>query len=115
VLHSENGTVTINPSLIVMASTTADGALGEYVAANHDSYKKIVIKTATSTVLLGDVNLDGKVSSADSNLVKRKIAGLLSFTDGSASFVAADLNGDGKITGVDSNMLKRMIAGEYKP
>ena len=46
VLDSLDGTVTIDPSLIVMASTTADGELGEYVAANHDSYEKIVIAPA---------------------------------------------------------------------
>ena len=30
---------------LIQASTTVDGTLGEYVAANHDSYKKIVVKT----------------------------------------------------------------------
>jgi len=37
--------VTIAKDLNIQASTTADGELGEYVAANHNTYKKIVIKT----------------------------------------------------------------------
>ena len=46
---ASSGSFTIAEGMKIQASTTADGALGEYVAANHDSYKKIVIKTATST------------------------------------------------------------------
>ena len=52
VLHSGNGgsgPVTMDPSLIVRASTTADGELGEYVAANLASYKKIVITPSAFT------------------------------------------------------------------
>ena len=47
VLHAEygSGPVTIDPLLLVMASTTADGELGVYVPANLANYKKIVIKT----------------------------------------------------------------------
>lgn len=33
----------IGKFLIIQASTTADGELGEYVAANHTTYKKIVV------------------------------------------------------------------------
>ena len=96
----------------IQASTTEDGALGEYVAANHDTYKKIVIKTATSTVLLGDVNLDGAVNAVDSNLLRRCVGGAYTIEVGSDSFKSADINGDGAINAVDSNMLKRMVAGQ---
>ena len=41
-----NGSVVFASNMTVQASTTADGELGEYVAANHDSYKKIVIAPA---------------------------------------------------------------------
>lgn len=99
----------------IQASTTEDGALGEYVSANHDSYKKIVVKTATSTVLLGDVNLDGAVNAVDSNLLKRSIAGEYYIDSASDNAKAADINGDGQINAVDSNLLKRTIAGEYQP
>ena len=52
VLHSGNGgsgPVTMDPSLVVRASTTADGQLSEYVAANLASYKKIVITPSAFT------------------------------------------------------------------
>ena len=37
------GSLTAKSGLTIQASTTVDGELGEYVAANHDTYKKIVI------------------------------------------------------------------------
>ena len=95
----------------IQASTTADGALGEYVAANHNSYKKIVIKPAASTVLLGDINGDGEVNAKDSNLLKQMIAGSYKAESGSAPAIAADVNGDGEISAKDSNLLKQMISG----
>lgn len=62
-------------------------------------------------VLLGDVDLNGKVNSADSNLLKRMIAGSYYVEVGSDSFKAGDIDGDGKLNSVDSNTLKRIIAG----
>ena len=42
--YTDSSGFTVAEGLTMQASTTADGALGEYVAENHDSYKKIVIK-----------------------------------------------------------------------
>lgn len=63
-------------------------------------------------VLLGDVDLNGKVNSADSNILKRIIGGIIFVENGSLTAIAADFNCDGKINSVDSNMLKRFIAGQ---
>lgn len=41
-----NGDFLVTNDMKIKASTTNDGALGEYVAANHDSYKKIVVTPA---------------------------------------------------------------------
>ena len=83
VLDSLDGTVTIDPSLIVMASTTADGELGEYVAANHDSYEKIVIAPA--------ITLTGSATDG----IKVKVEKL----SGSATLIVAQYEG-GKMVDV---------------
>lgn len=64
---------------------------------------------------IGDVDLDGKVSTVDSNLLKRVVAGIYFLNEGSIEAENADVDGDGKITTVDSNLLKRIVAGIYRP
>ena len=103
--------IDIADTLTVQASTTVDGELGEYVAANHNSYKKIVIEPASSDFLLGDINGDGEVNAKDSNLLKQMIAGSIEYPAGSRENLAADINGDGEISAKDSNLLKQMISG----
>ncbi|MBE6586924.1 MAG: carbohydrate-binding domain-containing protein, partial [Ruminococcaceae bacterium] len=50
--------------MYIQASTTTDGELGEYVAANHDSYKKIVI--TPPEVYVGGVKMyDGDYLAVD--------------------------------------------------
>ena len=46
---------TVDSKMEILASTTANGELGEYVAANHDSYKNIVVKKK----LGGDIFVGG--------------------------------------------------------
>lgn len=56
-------------------------------------------------ILAGDVNGDGKVSSADSLLVQRYTIGLTKLDD--SRLEAADFNGDGKITNLDALQILR--------
>ncbi len=55
----------------------------------------------------GDVNGDGQIGTADSNILARYIAGFTVTVDSHA----ADVNGDGEIGTADANMLTRLIAG----
>ena len=57
---------------------------------------------------LGDVNLDGKVTSEDSRLILRMSVGL------EKEKTLADINQDGKITSEDSRLALRMSVGEEK-
>ena len=50
---------TVAENLKIQASTTVDGELGEYVAANHDRYKKIVVRPAPDVYVGGVGMYDG--------------------------------------------------------
>lgn len=63
------------------------------------------------SVVQGDINQDGVVTSVDSNYIKRALAGKIYFEPGSKEALSADVNGDGKISAVDANILKRIVAG----
>ena len=93
-----NGSVVFASNMTVQASTTADGELGEYVSANHNTYKKIVIKSA----IRGDLNGDGKVNARDKAL-------LTSYIKAGESPAIADLNGDGKVNARDKAALTDII------
>ncbi len=57
--------------------------------------------TATTKYIIGDVDLDGKVTSADSLKIQRYIIKKETFND--IQKYLADVNGDGKITNTDSS------------
>ena len=57
--------------------------------------------------LLGDVNGDGVVNSADSTLITRKLAGW----DVSIDSSVGDVNGDGVFNGADATLITRKLAG----
>lgn len=62
--------------------------------------------------LLGDVNLNGKISAADARLVLRIAARLDDYPDADdVVFVNADVNGDGVITAADARIILRVSAG----
>lgn len=59
--------------------------------------------------VIGDANLDGKITAQDTLLMTRIIAGVESA--GETVQRVCDVSGDGKVTGVDLNLLTKMIAG----
>lgn len=65
---------------------------------------------ASSDVLYGDINLDGKVSTADLILMKKYLLGSLS-EDTNFSMVNADINLDGKVSTADLTRLKKTLLG----
>lgn len=58
---------------------------------------------------LGDVNGDGIVTGADTNLVFRYVSGTLELTPEQLS--VADINRDGCVTGADTNLIFRFVSG----
>ena len=105
--YDYSGSFTVAEGMKIQASTTVDGTLGEYVAANHDSYKKIVIKPDASNVLKGDVNGDGYVDNLDAAMILKYDAGILD----SINEATADVNGDGYADNLDAAKILKYDAG----
>lgn len=59
--------------------------------------------------VFGDIDKNGNVNSADSNLLKRVVAGSINQTE--YILKAGDMDKNRKINSADSNLLKRKIAG----
>ena len=66
-------------------------------------------KDIGSTIVPGNVNGDGKINSADVNLLYRAVMGYATLTDAQTS--AADVNNDGKVNSADVNLLYRYVMG----
>jgi len=62
------------------------------------------------SVLLGDVNLDGEITSADATLILQYYAGVLKEEDTFCE-AAADVNFDGEITSADATLVLQYYAG----
>ena len=101
----------------VMKVSKKNHVTREYTVVIGDTAvtQDVTLNLINTSVLIGDVNVDGQVNSIDSNLLKRSVAGEYMIDAGSPAALNADINGDGQINSIDSNLLKRMIAGEYKP
>lgn len=78
-------------------------------ASNGDTATKTAIFDHYKSILLGDVNFDGKVTASDARLVLRYSAKLISFS--SAQKSRSDLNFDNRITSSDARMVLRVSAG----
>ena len=88
------------------------GELLEFVASDGRIVSGLVQnleEDEVGAVLLGDVNLDGKVTPTDYLLLKRQLVVEDCLTD--AGKQRADINGDGALTPTDYLLLKRMILG----
>lgn len=116
-----------DPSGLKIVKLYNDGTAEEctdYTMSSYNSLKKGV-QTITVTsgafttsfnvfvsgALVGDTDLDGKLTAIDSNYMKRTIAGERHIEEMTDSFFACDLNGDGKLNAMDSALLKRSLAG----
>lgn len=80
------------------------GAVGTYDLSGE---------TPETPVLLGDVNGDGSITGADTNLIFRYVSGVFDFTD--EQIAAADINGDGSVTGTDTNLVFRFVSNYLPP
>lgn len=91
------------------ASVIVPGASGEPVDAEAEPVEPDLSASGEpeqEEEVLGDVNGDGKVTSADSVLVTRYVAGWGASFDRSA----ADVDGNGSITGADAMIIARIVA-----
>ena len=67
-----------------------------------------VVLIEESDVSTGDVDGDGKITSADARLALRASVKLETYRDGTAQFVSADVDKDGKITSADARTILRV-------
>lgn len=74
--------------------------------SNSKGYGNVVLRAYTC-YSKGDLNKDGTVSAADITLLKKAVAGLVTFTG--SDFDKADINSDGKLTSKDVTLLKRRV------
>lgn len=62
-----------------------------------------------NSIMLGDVNIDGVISSTDALLAMRGALGIISLMG--VARVAADINGDGAVTSADALIIMRLSLG----
>lgn len=82
-------------------SCLANGCTVTASAANYD-YAQTVTKSYT-VILLGDVNGNGRVDSADASLIACHASGAASLTGN--ALLAADANRDGSVTAADAELI----------
>ena len=81
-----------------------------YLVFSTDHFSVYVV-TEPKTVLIGDVNNDGKVNGADAGLLNRYTSGWDGYAEKIKNMDAADINRDGKVNGADSGLLNRYTSG----
>lgn len=87
--------------------TTESSGLRQRECANCGHIEQEILEPIT--VLLGDVNGDGRVNARDARLLLRYAAGLADETE--LDLAAADYNSDGRINARDARALLRVAAG----
>ena len=80
------------------------------VELEHFSTYIVVDEDTAPSVLLGDVNGDGKVTTADARMILLYIVGKAEA--GSFNELVADVNGDGNITTADARVILLIIVGK---
>ncbi len=81
-----------------------------YMVFTTDHFSQYVLTTEEKvTVLLGDVNGDGKLSAIDARWTLQYSAGNREFT--AEQIAAADANGDGKVSAIDARWILQASAG----
>lgn len=68
--------------------------------------------TRTTDGAIGDVNLDGRISSLDAACILRHDAGLVPL--GEEALALADINGDGRVSSLDAALVLKYDAGLIK-
>ena len=81
----------------------------EQVTTVYDTNtQKLTIIAETETdVMLGDVDMDGKITASDARLALRRAVDLETYPEGSKEFIACDVDHDGKVTANDARSILR--------
>jgi len=85
----------------------ADKTTGLYTIPSVNGEVTIFV----TSVLKGDVNLDGEIAGNDVTKIRRYLAGYTQTLGNEYNVLAADVNGDGEIAGNDVTKLRRFLAG----
>lgn len=83
--------------------TDANSATTTFTMPEND------VTVTENYVVIGDTDLDGRITARDSLYLKKMIVGIF------AQVPAADINLDGKVNAYDSLMLRNMLSGKYSP
>ena len=66
---------------------------------------------AKESIVLGDVDMDGKITASDARLALRRAVDLEQFLIGSDQYLACDVNRDGKVAADDARSILRAAVG----
>ena len=106
----EEGTVTYR---VIIEPTDQTEGLGQYIAVFTNELFAMQTYVAVIPVLVptlyGDVNVDGRVSTADAALILRALVGLNELSI--QNMLNAEVDGDGTVTAADAAMILRHIVG----
>ncbi len=111
-------TVTCNKACVV-AIDNGDGTYTKLDCTATESGEHSFAVTVTNAdvtivvALRGDVNLDGKVTTADATMVKQAYLGTAFAIDPNLQTLTADANRDGRISTVDATFIKQAYLGSY--
>lgn len=89
-------------------SYTTSGNTVTATITGKGNYTGTIKKVFKKGYTIGDVNIDGLIDSADSELIQNYIVGLATLSDMSKKL--ADTDGDGKISSVDAINIQRYLS-----
>ncbi len=93
---------------VVDGKLTAVGAGEAIITAKVGSLTKTCKVIVSNKLIIGDVNLDGVVSSIDARIVLQYAAGIKDLTPN--QFTCADVNNDGYVTSLDARLVLKIVA-----
>lgn len=94
----------------VTVETTSSTPNFSVTLVTNDRGNMLVTSSVSVTcVLMGDINLDGKVAQDDVELLLKWLLGAASLNESQAR--AADLNGNGIVDGGDASILNQYVGG----
>ena len=93
---------------------TTPGDYGVYVSSTNQAYKKVASFQVTDSwkeapYILGDVNMDGTITTYDASLILQRVAGSIEFTESQKN--AADVDKSGAINTYDASRVLQYVAG----